>query len=121
MFCLPWHSTLPTRRKQRNAKVLHPMAPIRFLPIQFSPLIPLRHISHQFRHHEPGIPDIVVTQLSQSNTVSWTLKALSYARPWKRSFSSQAGFREWRITRLRKTFFAEGDDYAGVHVPACEV
>jgi hypothetical protein len=42
--------------------------------------------------------------LSQSRTVSCTRNDRSYLRTWKSSFSSQTGFSECRITRVRKTF-----------------
>ena len=42
--------------------------------------------------------------LSQSRIVSWTWNAVSYRRTWKRSFSSQTGLSECRMTRVRNTF-----------------
>lgn len=46
----------------------------------------------------------LLDSLSQSRTVSWTLKEVSYRRTWKRSFSSQVGLSEWRMMRVRKIF-----------------
>ena len=102
MFRLPRHGTLPTRRKQRHPKLLHPMSPIRLLAIQPSSLIPLRRKSATTNLASPTWS--LLESLSQASMVSWTLKAHSYARTWKRSFSSKSGFRECQITHMQKTF-----------------